>query len=91
MVEKLTRDRAGMRQTVALFTTMRAPVPESVRPGVAQLPDLTSLRHAPQALNLPQPSVELVPTRENAGHQNCQHNRTSRLFSGRVETLRVCK
>ena len=24
MVEKLTRDRAGMRQTVALFTTMRA-------------------------------------------------------------------
>ena len=33
MVEKLTRDRAGMRQTVALFTTMRAPVPESVRPG----------------------------------------------------------
>jgi hypothetical protein len=27
MVEKLTRDRAGMRQTVALFTTMRTPVP----------------------------------------------------------------
>jgi len=26
MVEKLTRDRARMRQTVALFTTMRTPV-----------------------------------------------------------------
>ena len=36
MVEKLTRDRARVRQTVALFTTMMAPVPESVRPGVAQ-------------------------------------------------------
>jgi hypothetical protein len=35
MVEKLTRDRAGLRQTVALFTTMRAPVPESVRPAVS--------------------------------------------------------
>ena len=27
MVEKLTRDRARMSQTVALFTTMRTPVP----------------------------------------------------------------
>jgi hypothetical protein len=33
MVEKLTGDRARMRQTVALFTTMRTAVPESVRSG----------------------------------------------------------
>ena len=34
--------------------------------GVAQLAELTLLRDAPQALNLPQPPVQLVPTRENA-------------------------
>ena len=45
MVEKLTRDRAGMRQTVALFTTMRAPVPESVGPGPSPN-DLTRRRYA---------------------------------------------
>jgi hypothetical protein len=46
MVEKLTRDRAGMRQTVALFTTMRAPVPDSVRPGCrpATRPDVATPR-----------------------------------------------
>ena len=44
-------------------------------PGVAPLPDLTSLRHAPQALNLPQPSVELVPTRENAASTPLQFAR----------------
>jgi hypothetical protein len=46
MVEKLTRDRAGLRQTVALFTTMRPPVPESVRPGCrpATRPDVATLR-----------------------------------------------
>jgi hypothetical protein len=46
MVEKLTPDRAGMRQTVALFTTMRAPVPESVRPGCrpATRPDVATPR-----------------------------------------------
>jgi hypothetical protein len=46
MVEKLTRDRARMRQTVALFTTMRTPVPESVRPGCrpATRPEVATLR-----------------------------------------------
>jgi hypothetical protein len=37
--------------------------------GVAQLRDLTSLRHAPQTLNLPQPPLQLVPTGEILAHQ----------------------
>ena len=74
MVEKLTRDRARIRQTVALFTTMRTPVPDPSGRGVAQLPDLTPLRRVPQALNLPQPAVELVPTRENAARDAGRHH-----------------
>jgi hypothetical protein len=49
-------------------------VPESVRLGLSPS-DLTSLRHALQALNLPQPAVQLVPTGENAAH----HLKISRI------------
>ena len=42
-------------------------------------PRPTSLRHAPQALNLPQPSVELVPTRENAAHHFTRPNTIKNL------------
>ena len=57
MVETLTRDRAGMRQTVALFTAMRAPVPESVRPACRPA--------APEALSVQRASVSCRPSQCN--------------------------
>ena len=88
MVEKLTRDRAGMRQTVALFTTMRAPVPESVRPGCrpATRPDVAT----PRASG-PQPAAAIGRAGSNSRkcgspltlqaaltlcHQFCGHRRS---------------